>query len=121
MQRAGNRVDAYVLFLHPEGLPESWPKTDTWMSASAIPGVHVIADPDGIEARHFGAETSGQTVVYDASGALVFHGGLTPARGHAGSSTSREQIATLVLGSEQRQAPVFGCAMRDPDTATEKP
>lgn len=120
MQRAGDRISAYVLFLHPDGLPENWEKTDAWNSAAAIPGVHVLTDPDGVEARRFGAASSGQTVVYDAKGRLVFHGGITPARGHAGTSVGRDQIASLVLGSEQRQAPVFGCAMTDPETA-EKP
>jgi hypothetical protein len=114
MSRVGGRLDAWVLFLHPEGTPAEWTATDTWRSAEAIPGVHVIVDERGEEARRFGAATSGQTVVYDAAGHLVFSGGITPARGHLGTSVGRDRIAQLFLGDEKSKAPVFGCALGEP-------
>jgi hypothetical protein len=116
MQRVGDRVSARVLFVHPAGTARDWHETDTWRSARAIPNVEVVDDRDGLEAKRFGAETSGETLVYDASGKLVFTGGLTPARGHESESVGRDRIAALVLGSGGK-APVFGCALHDPEVA----
>lgn len=115
MERAGDRLKARVLFLHPAGTAQDWEKTDLWRSAAAIPGVTPVADDDGAEAERFGAKTSGQTLVYDAAGRLVFRGGLTPARGHAGNSVGRDRIARIVLGETRLDAPVFGCDLHDPE------
>jgi hypothetical protein len=122
MQRAGDRLSAYVLVMQPPGLDPGWSETDIWRGAAAIPGVRVIRDTDGREARRFGAETSGQTLVYDAGGRLVFRGGMTPARGHAGSSVGRDRIAALLTsGSTPASAPVFGCALNDPQQGKDRP
>jgi hypothetical protein len=114
MERVGDRVSARVLFVEPEGVEATWTQTDLWRSAAAIPGVEVIRDVHGAEAHRFGAETSGQALVYDASGRLVYRGGLTPARGHPGTSTGRDQLAALILGQKETSAPVFGCPLNDP-------
>ena len=42
-----------------------------------IPGVTTIVDRDGTQASLFGAETSGQVVLYDSHGELKFRGGIT--------------------------------------------
>jgi hypothetical protein len=115
MQRVGDRLSAKVLFIEPEGVESTWTATDLWRSAAAIPGVEPLRDAHGAEARRFGAETSGQVLVYDASGLLVYRGGLTPARGHPGSGMGRDRLAALVLGQTQTSAPVFGCALNDPE------
>ena len=75
MSRIGDRADAHVLFLRAEGAGTDWEKTDLWHSAAAIPGVAVHSDDAGTEAARFDASTSGQTVVYDTGGRLVFRGG----------------------------------------------
>src|SRR5918911_4341156 len=72
MTQAQGRVTAYVLFIKPSGSPGDWEKTDLWASAAAIPGVSVVADDEGVEARRFHALTSGQTVLYDTEGKLLF-------------------------------------------------
>lgn len=75
-----------------------------------VPRARRVADPDRREARRFGAETSGQVVVYDRDGALLFSGGITDARGHAGASAGRARIARLLAGrAAAAHAPVFGC------------
>jgi hypothetical protein len=112
--RVGERISAKVLFVAPEGVDPSWTDTDLWRSAAAIPGVEVIRDARGVEARRFGAETSGQALIYDASGLLVYRGGMTPARGHAGSPVGRDRLAALLLASNPTSLPVFGCALNDP-------
>jgi len=48
-------LGAYVLFLKPDGFSDDWEKSDLWQSAATIPGVTVIPDDDGNEARRFGA------------------------------------------------------------------
>jgi hypothetical protein len=106
----------YVVFLKPEGFSEEWAQTDLWRTATALPDVTVVVDHDGAEARRFGTATSGQTLLYDKSAALVFHGGITGARAHPGDNAGRATlIAALTPGArgENRGAPtnVFGCSL----------
>src|SRR5215467_5084209 len=41
MQRFHGRLTAYVLYVQPHDMPESWAKSDSWRSAQDIPGVVV--------------------------------------------------------------------------------
>jgi hypothetical protein len=113
MAHSQNRVRTYVLFYKPSKLGSDWPRTDVWESASAIPGVMVKEDNDGVEARRFGVETSGQSLLYHASGRLLFSGGITGSRGHAGGNTGRNAIASLLEGNvpDNAQTSVFGCSL----------
>jgi hypothetical protein len=115
MARIGPRVGASVLVLHPEGMPAQWEHTDLWRSAEAIPGVAVIADADGAEAKRFGARTSGHVLLYDPAGMLQFTGGITASRGHEGDSFGEHRIVALVSGlsPDRRDSPVFGCSLFD--------
>jgi len=123
MAQSQGRLTAYVLFLKPEGFSDNWEKTDLWQSARDIPGVKPIVDYDGIEARRFHATTSGQTVLYDAEGCLLFSGGITIARGHAGDNVGRSAIVSLVNSrvAEQTETPVFGCPLFDDKSDCRKP
>ncbi|MDZ4288585.1 MAG: hypothetical protein U0984_11535, partial [Prosthecobacter sp.] len=87
--RALDRFSVQVLFLKPEGMSQDWVKSDLWRQAAAIPGVTVSYDHDGEEAARFHAVTSGQTLLYDRDGSLVFQGGVTESRGHSGDSAGR--------------------------------
>ena len=106
-----SKVRAYVLFLKPRDFPDAWTKSDLWNNAGGIPGVTVLRDFEGHEASKFNVSTSGHTLLYDGKGNLVFSGGVTAARGHAGDN----QGADLVLYSIDHSnggsgsAPVFGC------------
>jgi hypothetical protein len=123
MAQSQGRLAAYVLFLKPEGFSNNWEKTDLWQSAASIPGVKPIVDHDGIEARRFHARTSGQTVLYDAEGHLLFSGGITVARGHAGDNAGRSAIVSLLNANvaEQTETPVFGCPLFDDNSDCRKP
>jgi hypothetical protein len=114
MAQAQGRVTAYALFVKPAGSSDDWEKTDLWESAARIPGVKVIAD-DGVEAQRFNAMTSGQTVLYDADGHLLFSGGITGSRGHSGDNAGRSAIVSLLFTGESDQAKtsVFGCPLFD--------
>ena len=82
LARAPGKAHALVVFMMPNGVDESWEHTSIWRLASQIPGVTILRDKDGKEASRFGVATSGQTLMYDGSGRLVFSGGTTAARGH---------------------------------------
>jgi hypothetical protein len=115
MSRNLDRVDARVVFFAPRGADEDWWMTDLWTGASAIPGVAVVLDRDGAESRRFHAETSGQSLLYDADGSLLFSGGMTVARGHEGDNAGLGALETLIGGgtTATRRTPVFGCALHD--------
>ena len=105
-------VNTYVLFLKPEQRPD-WGETDLQRAAAAIPGVTVLSDRDGAEAQLFGAETSGHTMLFDAKGRLLFSGGITASRGHAGSNPGENAIVSLINGqsAERSTTLVFGCSL----------
>jgi hypothetical protein len=113
LQRLRGRVSAHVIFVRPAGTPEGWEETDTWRTARGIPGVTVWKDEGGIEAARFAARTSGQVLLYDRAGRLVFSGGITPVRGHLGDSAGQERIVSLVKTGRADAAAsrVFGCAL----------
>jgi hypothetical protein len=113
MTQAQGRVTAYVLFVKPAGFSDEWVQSEMWASAAAIPGVTPVLDDGGTEAGLFHAETSGQTVLYDATGNLLFSGGITSARGHAGDNAGRTAIVSLLTSdeAEERDTPVFGCPL----------
>jgi len=121
VSKAQGRVEAHVLFDKPSSEPASWTDTDLWRSAAAIPGVAVAVDPDGAAAHRFGAETSGWVVLYEPGGRLLFAGGITSARGHAGDSEGRRAVLALLGGEASRRtrAPVFGCSLDAPELADE--
>lgn len=119
MARAQEQPRAYVVFLKPGGFPGEWERTDLWRSASRIPGVTVLRDDEGVEARRFGAETSGSTFLYDPSGRLLFSGGTTGSRGHTGDNAGRATLLALLNHEEAHRTgtPVFGCPLFSPQDA----
>src|SRR5882724_7622964 len=112
MAQAQGRVTAYALFVKPAGSSDDWENTDLWRNAAGIPGVNVVVD-DGVEAQRFHAVTSGQTVLYDAEGRLLFSGGITGSRGHSGDNEGRSAIVSLLNTGEAERAEtsVFGCPL----------
>lgn len=113
MTQAQGRVTAYVLFVKPAGSSDDWERTDLWQSAATIPGVSVVVDDDGAEARRFHAVTSGQTALYDVEGRLLFSGGITASRGHSGDNAGRSAIVSLLNtgDAERTETFVFGCSL----------
>ncbi len=110
------RVLACVLFDVPSDADDSWCHSANWARAAAIPGVRVRQDCDGAEATRFAALTSGQVVAYAPDGTLLFSGGLTTARGHAGPSPFTAGLTNALTdqGGAAVSAPVFGCPLREP-------
>ena len=110
------KVDAYVILSHPAGMPDNWEKTDLWYSAAQIPGVKVLSDPEAAEARRFRAVTSGSTILYNAEGHLMFEGGITGGRGHAGDNAGQSALIALLNSGKApvAETPVFGCPIFTP-------
>jgi len=113
LARCRGQVTTHVLFFKPSQFPADWSQTDLRSSATAIPEVMVHDDLDGKLAEQFGAETSGYVVLYDRQGRLLFHGGITGSRGHAGDNEGEATVIALVNGenSHEKQAPVYGCSL----------
>ena len=111
--RCPRKLSAYVLFYAPESMGAEWVRGKLWTEAAAIPGVRVIADHNGRETRRFGAATSGQALLYDPAGRLVFYGGITAARGHFGPNDGVDSVISLLDhgSSKLHSAPVFGCSL----------
>lgn len=116
MTRLHNHASAVVVFVRPRGTPEGWDDTDLRRSAAAIPGVTVVSDLDEAEVDLFRAQVSGQTMLYNAPGNLLFSGGITASRGHAGDNLGRSSIVSFVTKgkADYSRTPVFGCALRTP-------
>jgi len=116
MAHGQGRLSAYVLFIKPAGFDNDWEHSDLWESAAGIPGVNVVSDPDGVEAGLFSAVTSGQTVLYNTGGQLIFSGGITGARGHHGDNAGESAIIAILNATvpERNQTAVFGCPLFNP-------
>lgn len=106
LARADGVFDPHVIFSGP---PED--ARSLHALARGIPGV-VVLDDDG-EPKRFGVETSGQVLVYSPDGALVFRGGITPARGHEGESKGGRALLAVASGGDASasSSDVFGCAL----------
>jgi hypothetical protein len=111
--RARTAPRTYILFMAPKRLGDGWEQTDLWRTAASLPGATVVRDEDGREAQQFGAVTSGQTLLYDEHGSLVFSGGVTGARAHAGDNLGRQSLVALLNRAPAARAStsVFGCPL----------
>ena len=117
MAHVQGKAVAYVLFSKPGDARVDWEDTGLRRSAAAIPGVTVLSDADGAEARRFGAETSGHTLLFAADGRLLFSGGITQSRGHAGHNAGASAIVSLVHNRipARTETFVFGCSLPSTD------
>ena len=116
LARAESRPRTYVVFIKPGRTGVNWEQSAVWQAARAIPGVTVLRDDEGVEAQRFGVETSGQTMLYDTRGYLMFSGGDTAARGKAGDNIGRASVLSILNGHapSTTSTPVFGCPLFGP-------
>jgi hypothetical protein len=111
MARVGDRVRAQVVMVEPTGVVGP---SDLEQQARHIGGVSVWHDAGGVEAQRFGAVTSGQVFLYDRAGNLLFHGGITGARGHEGANAGSDEIAAILSTGARANlvtTSVFGCKL----------
>jgi hypothetical protein len=114
MTHCRNRVAVHVVFFQPHCVAADWARTDLWDSAASIPGVAPRLDLDGTEHEEFDARVSGEVFLYLPGGRLVFHGGITASRGHAGDNGGRLALESFLDRHNLPLAstPVFGCELR---------
>ena len=98
-----------ILLYLPENRSD-WNRTPLVDHARSFPGVVIRQDANGLESQRFGMSVSGHTSLFDQDGQLLFSGGITRARGHAGDSPGRSAIVALLSGREPgtSRTPVFG-------------
>ncbi|MBX9628827.1 MAG: hypothetical protein K2X82_33845 [Gemmataceae bacterium] len=103
-----------VVFVRPPGTPPGWERGTNWGAAGRLTGVNVRLDEGGVEARRAGAAASGLTVVTDPTGAVVYRGGISPARGRPGDNPGRRAVLAALRGEPAGPpAPVYGCPLFD--------
>jgi hypothetical protein len=113
MSRCSTMCEAVVYFIRPESVSDEWVHGTTWGAVAKIPGVRAVIDYKGVAAARYGSKTSGDVLLYDSSGKLRFHGGITGARGHEGDNAGESAVISLVLwgSSNVDNSPVFGCGL----------
>ena len=113
MAQQPHRIVAHVLVFKPSSSESGWERTAIWHRIATIRGTRIRIDDDGVEAKRFGLVTSGHALLYDEKGRLLFSGGLTNARGHAGDSVGRNVLMAILndTAPEQTTTPVYGCSL----------
>ncbi|MEW6056476.1 MAG: RedB protein [Bdellovibrionota bacterium] len=113
MAQTNRKAHVYAMFVQPKGWTENETKGPLWSKAAEIPGVIPILDPEGREAKHFGALTSGHLLAFDGEGGLGFSGGITISRGHMGDNPGLTAAIQFVNsgGAPIQQSKVFGCSL----------
>jgi len=108
-----NKISTTIVFTIAKGEPAGWDQADLWKSAAAMPGVVVVRDEGGAEARNFAVTGSGHALLYSPAGQLLFSGGITGSRGHEGDNAGQAAIVSLVLHGSAltNHTPVFGCSL----------
>jgi hypothetical protein len=108
-------VSCYV----PAEAPDrrAWAEGPTLRALRQIPKARIRFDPDGAEARRFGAETSGTVLVYDPAGREIFRGGITDRRGGEADNPGIQRLARVLTAGRRAAGaptPVYGCPLTAP-------
>lgn len=113
MAVVGDEVDTRAVFFDASSMDSDWVEGDLWEIARAIPHVTSFRDTDGQLIKQFGAFTSGQTLLYDTTGKLLFKGGITPSRGHEGDNKGKQYLLAILRNQviETNESLVFGCSI----------
>lgn len=109
----GAKAVVRIIFSQPKGMKDQVENSDLWKQAKDYSGIDLIADREGGEQFIFGVKTSGETILFDENGKKIFHGGITPSRGHEGDSKGQDYILSWFKGlrKERNTASVYGCGI----------
>ena len=112
--RAGAQLDMTAVIDNAGFLPKTAQLLVSTLTAT--PGLAVEVDADGKKSASYGARTSGQVLLFDTAGTLVFSGGVTSARAHEGDNIGETAILDIVRGRvpTTHETPSFGCALSPP-------
>ena len=109
----GQRLAINVIFTIPPGTPVGWEQGELWNESHALDAVRVVRDPNGEITRQFHVTGSGHALLYDATGRLLFSGGITASRGEEGDNAGETAVVDWVTQGHAAvsQTPVFGCSL----------
>ncbi len=113
MSRLNRTVALRIVLVRPPGCPEGWEDGALLHQLQARRDLTLYIDNDGVEAKRFGAQTSGHVLLYDPSARLVFTGGITPQRGHEGQCHGADAVANAVNYQPQTLicSQIYGCPL----------
>ena len=100
------------------GLPSSksktWMDTDTVATASGLPNVDIITDQDSARAKSLGLSRSGESLVINDAGQVVFQSGITAGRSCKMRNPSSDAVSEFLLHGTcpAITTPMFGCPLR---------
>jgi len=116
-------IPAQVVFAKPLGSDDLWLQDRLVRKAQQMTGVHVKWDEAQQLATQLDVSTSGHVLIYNRAGDVLFSGGITNLRGHAGWSSGHSAI--LAVADKKAPAlpstPVFGCGLCAQRTTQEIP
>jgi hypothetical protein len=114
-ERCHDRLRVRIVFVRPAGLDRRAHCSQLWKKAEEVSHATIVIDSNGKEAARFGVFTSGESLLYAPDGRLLFCGGLTPARGHAGNNLGTEAVLSLIATGqvERTRTAVFGCSLQN--------
>jgi len=119
MPRLEGKVHSYILFAQSEGEPVG-SRSENRILAESIPGATIEDDEAAREADRFGATTSGQVMLFDTGGRLLFTGGIAPLPHYTGETPMLRSLIAAIdstsgggpMGARvQMPNAVFGCAL----------
>lgn len=108
-----NKLKTIVVFSKPKGESEAWVKSSLWTKVQSLTGVISYIDNDNFEANNFMVDTSGEVLLFDASGKLIYHGGITASRGHEGDNKGKTTISDYLRTGRinEKEGYAFGCVL----------
>ncbi len=111
LSRAGVRPRVWIVLVSPKEGNDDRVGSGIEERARTLPDARLVLDFEGVEARRFGARTSGHVYLYGRAGELAFSGGITDARGHEGPSLGRRAVLRRLQDEtrERTVLPVYGC------------
>lgn len=119
MPRLEGKVHNYILFAQSEGEPVG-ARSENRIMAESIPGATIVDDEAALEADRFGATTSGQVMLFDTEGRILFTGGIGPLPHYTGETPMVHSLVAAIesisgggpMGARvQMPNAVFGCSL----------
>jgi hypothetical protein len=111
-QELNRPFHAILLIYEPRGTDFDLRNVSFYKEAQTALHAEVVLDEDGRKAAMFGAETSGQILLYGAAGALMYQGGVTGGRGEVGDNAGLISLKRAIADQvPEPGSPVYGCGL----------